>query len=99
MHLTSNSENFSFDIQGTFNVFNTFLVFGGWQDQFLFIVTFSNDAIIGYHKIFSSIDIDITDIKASIKDAQEHISTISINFNTTIWGGIHVLGTNINVVD
>lgn len=74
--------------------YNTCLFFGGWDQQFLGIVVFFRNVIVGHSFIFNNIpNIKIENI--SCQNISSNISELTFTFNMTIWGGINILGTNI----
>lgn len=89
-----NSSTFGIDVNSNYNVgYNAYIFYGGWQQHFMGIVVAVNDEVVGYNLIYNSANIGIESI--TCKKKTDTISTLTFTFNTTIWGGINILGSKL----
>lgn len=88
VHLGANSNQFSFSIGTSSGGFQTYIIYGGWQKHFAYLLTVHpyDQVVIGYNQIFNNTG------EANINNVTMSNDVVTINFSSTIWGGIYIIG-------
>ena len=88
IHLIVNATTFSFSIGNLTGGFQTYIIYGGWENHFVYLLTVHPDqqVVMGYSQIFNNTG------EANINSVTMSNNTVTINFSSTIWGGVHIIG-------
>ena len=88
IHLGSNATTFSFSIGNLTGGFQTYIIYGGWQKHFMYLLTVhpSQQTVIGYNQIFNNTG------EANINSVTISNNVVTVKFSSTIWGGVHIIG-------
>ena len=87
VHLGTNSTTFSFSIGNYTGGYSTYIIYGGWSKHFVYLLTIQpRSNVIGYNQIFNNTG------EANISSVTMSNNIVTINFSSTIWGGIHIIG-------
>lgn len=87
VHLGVNSTTFSFSIGNYTGGYSTYIIYGGWTKHFVYLLTIQpRSNVIGYNQIFNNTG------EANISSVTMSNNIVTINFSSTIWGGIHIIG-------
>ena len=87
VHLRPNSKTFSFSIGNYSGGYSTYIIYGGWSKHFVYLLTIQpRSTVVGYNQIFNNTG------EANISSVTMSNNIVTINFSSTIWGGIHIIG-------
>ena len=88
VHIGDNLSQFSFSIGNLTGGFQTYIIYGGWQNHFMYLLTVhpSQQTVIGYNQIFNNTG------EANINSVTISNNVVTVNFSSTIWGGVHIIG-------